>query len=161
MYKQQNLPTQYRLGVGVMLINSDKKVFVGQRVDRFSDAWQMPQGGINEGEDPLAAALRELEEETGINDVEVVAQTADWINYDLPRELIPELWGGKYKGQKQLWYLMRINGGDDKINLQTEVPEFVKWKWVEPSVLPDIIVEFKKDLYSFLVNYFQPFIDKL
>ncbi len=161
MHDPNNIPTKYRLGVGIMLINAEKKVFVGQRADRFSDAWQMPQGGIDEGEEPLTAALRELEEEVGTNDAELIASTSDWIKYDLPVEIIPELWDGKYRGQKQMWYLMRLNGGDSKINLQTKIPEFVKWKWIEPEILPEVIVEFKKELYQKLVDYFKPIISKL
>jgi putative (di)nucleoside polyphosphate hydrolase len=149
------LPTEYRLGVGIMLINSDKKVFVGQRADRFTDAWQMPQGGIDEGEEPLTAALRELYEEVGVKDVEVIASTKEWITYNLPEDLIPELWNGKYRGQKQMWYLMRLKGGDELININTEIPEFVKWKWLDLKELPDVIVEFKKDLYTQLVLEFQ------
>ncbi len=161
MTENNNLPTEYRLGVGIMLINSDKRVFVGQRADRFSDAWQMPQGGIDEGEEPLAAALRELKEEVGTNDVEIISQTKDWIHYDLPVDLIPELWGGRYRGQKQMWYLMKLNGGDEKINLLTEIPEFTTWKWVNIDDLPDVIVEFKKELYQKLVLEFKGAIARL
>ena len=161
MSNQQALPTKYRLGVGIMLINHDKKVFVGQRADRFSDAWQMPQGGIDEGEEPLVAALRELKEEVGTNDVEIISQTKDWVYYDLPVDLIPELWGGRYRGQKQMWYLMKLNGGDEKINLLTETPEFTIWKWVNIDDLPEVIVEFKKELYQKLVLEFKGAIARL
>jgi putative (di)nucleoside polyphosphate hydrolase len=161
MPNPQNLPTKYRHGVGIMLINSEKKVFVGQRSDRFSDAWQMPQGGIDGNEDPLAAALRELKEEVGTNHVDVIASTPDWISYDLPAEIIHELWDGQYRGQKQIWYLMRLKGGDEQIDLKTDIQEFIKWKWIEPESLPDVIVEFKKELYKSLLAYFNPFIEKL
>jgi putative (di)nucleoside polyphosphate hydrolase len=161
MSNQQALPTKYRLGVGIMLINHDKKVFVGQRADRFSDAWQMPQGGIDEGEEPLAAALRELQEEVGTSSVDVIASTEDWVSYDLPIEIIHELWNGQYRGQKQIWYLMRLKGGNEQINIATEVPEFIQWKWVELEILPEVIVEFKKELYQKLVEYFKPMIANL
>ncbi len=152
------LPTEYRLGVGIMLINSENKVFVGQRADRFADAWQMPQGGIDLGEEPVDAALRELYEEVGVKNVEILASTKDWISYDLPHDLIPELWNGKYRGQKQMWFLMRMKGGDELINIKTEIPEFVKWKWIDLKELPNVIVEFKRELYVQLVNYFYKFL---
>lgn len=161
MASNNHLPTEYRECVGIVLINHEKKVFVGQRVDKISDAWQMPQGGIENGEEPLKAALRELEEEVGTNNVEVIAQTSDWLYYDLPEDLVPKLWGGKFRGQKQKWFLMRLNGDDDQINIKTAIPEFLKWKWIEPNLLPEVIIEFKRDLYIELVKYFTPFIKEL
>lgn len=139
----------YRKNVGVMVINAQGHVWVGQRTDRYRDAWQMPQGGVDKGEDARAAALRELEEETSIPAalVEVVAETADWLPYDLPHDLIPKLWKGKYRGQKQKWFLLRFTGSDTVINLDTAAPEFSAWKWMDPADLPDAIVPFKRDVY--------------
>ncbi|MEL6450419.1 MAG: RNA pyrophosphohydrolase [Pseudomonadota bacterium] len=139
----------YRKNVGVMVINAQGHVWVGQRTDRYRDAWQMPQGGVDKGEDARAAALRELEEETSIPAalVEVVAETADWLPYDLPHDLIPKLWKGKYRGQKQKWFLLRFTGSDTVINLDTAEPEFSAWKWMDPADLPDAIVPFKRDVY--------------
>jgi len=133
-----------------MLINAAKHVWVGQRLDYRYDAWQMPQGGIDEGEDVEAAALRELAEETGIGAplVEIVARAPTELLYDLPPHLIGELWKGKYRGQRQTWFLMRFLGQDTDVNLETHHPEFAQWKWVEPQTLPSIIVPFKRKLYE-------------
>ncbi|WP_299046872.1 RNA pyrophosphohydrolase [uncultured Tateyamaria sp.] len=140
----------YRKNVGVMVMNADGLVWVGQRTDRYRDAWQMPQGGVDKGEDARDAALRELEEETSIPAalVEVVAETADWLPYELPHDLIPKLWKGKYRGQKQKWFLLRFTGCDDIINLETAHPEFSAWKWMTPADLPAAIVPFKRDVYE-------------
>ena len=140
----------YRKNVGVMVINAAGLVWVGQRTDRYQDAWQMPQGGVDKGEDARTAALRELEEETSIPAalVEVVAETDDWLPYELPHDLIPKLWKGKYRGQKQKWFLMRFDGADDVIDLETEHQEFSAWKWMAPADLPDAIVPFKRDVYE-------------
>jgi putative (di)nucleoside polyphosphate hydrolase len=148
---------QYRRGVGVMLLNGQGKVFVGARIDNTDEAWQMPQGGIDAGEDdPWQTALRELEEETGIPPhlVERVADCAERLNYDLPDDLRPKLWGGKYKGQDQDWYLARFLGRDSDVNIATEHPEFREWKWIEPAQLPDLIVPFKRELYRRLLREF-------
>ncbi|HEX8937336.1 MAG TPA: RNA pyrophosphohydrolase [Sphingomicrobium sp.] len=148
---------RYRRGVGVMLLNSEGKVFVGARIDNTDEAWQMPQGGIDEGEDdPWATALRELEEETGIRPdlVERIADCPERLKYDLPEELRPRLWGGKYKGQDQDWYIARFLGRDDDINIATEHPEFREWKWIEPAQLPELIVPFKRALYRRLLEEF-------
>ncbi len=146
----------YRRGVGVMLLNTDKQVWVGRRIDNPTDAWQMPQGGIDEGEDPWATALRELEEETGIPPHLVirVSECAERLRYDLPPELQGKLWGGKWKGQVQDWYLCRFFGRDSDVNIATEHPEFSEWKWVDPADLPDLIVPFKRDLYRRLLAEF-------
>jgi putative (di)nucleoside polyphosphate hydrolase len=144
----------YRRGVGVVLLNGDGKVFVAQRIDTEETAWQMPQGGIDKGEDPLEAALRELEEETGTNKAELIAETDDWLRYDLPDDLQSRVWKGKYRGQEQLWYLMRFTGTDADINIETDHPEFSEWKWADFHSLPDMIVGFKRDLYRQIVDAF-------
>jgi putative (di)nucleoside polyphosphate hydrolase len=147
----------YRRGVGVMLLNRDGKVFVGARIDNTDDAWQMPQGGIDEDEDPWATALRELEEETGIKAelVERIADCPDRLRYDLPEELQGKLWGGKWKGQLQDWYLARFLGEDSDIDIAAHgTPEFREWRWVEPARLPDLIVPFKRPLYRRLLEDF-------
>jgi putative (di)nucleoside polyphosphate hydrolase len=147
---------RYRRGVGVMLLNREGKVFVGARIDNTDEAWQMPQGGIDKGEEPWATALRELEEETGIAPhlVERIADCPERLKYDLPDELRPELWGGKYKGQDQDWFLARFLGRDSDINIATKHPEFREWKWIDPQQLPDLIVPFKRDLYRQLLLEF-------
>ena len=146
----------YRLNVGIMLINHDGLVFVGQRRDNHSDAWQMPQGGIDDGENPKEAALRELHEETGIptNLVQVLEVSENWISYDLPKDLISQLWGGRFRGQKQKWYLMRFLGSDTEVNIQTETPEFSAWKWIPPDALVKNIVPFKKSVYQKVLSEF-------
>lgn len=138
----------YRPGVGVMLLNADDQVFVGQRLDSTLEAWQMPQGGIDEGEDPVTAAFREMEEEIGTAKADIIAESRGWLCYDLPDDLIGKLWGGRYCGQRQKWYAMRFLGHDSDINLQTEHPEFRSWRWVEASHLPQLIVPFKRKLYE-------------
>ena len=151
----ENLP--YRANVGVMVLNKSGDVFVAQRLEHYANAWQMPQGGIDPGEGPAEAALRELEEETGINSSKVVilAETQNWIPYELPPDLIPKLWNGKYRGQKQKWFLMRFLGEDTDIDIETEEPEFSSWKWIAPSALPDAIVPFKRDVYVAVLEAFQ------
>ena len=146
----------YRLNVDIMLINHDGLVFVGQRRDNHSDAWQMPQGGIDDGENPKEAALRELHEETGIptNLVQVLEVSENWISYDLPKDLISQLWGGRFRGQKQKWYLMRFLGSDAEVNIQTETPEFSAWKWIPPDALVENIVPFKKSVYQKVLSEF-------
>ena len=147
----------YRPNVGVMLINADGHVWVGQRSDRHKDAWQMPQGGIDQGEDPRTAVLRELEEETGVTAdlVDVVAETDGWLAYDLPVDLVPEIWGGKWRGQEQKWFLFRFNGTDDQINIDTDHPEFSTWKWLPGDQLVDNIVPFKREVYARVVDAFR------
>jgi putative (di)nucleoside polyphosphate hydrolase len=145
---------EYRRGVGVMLLNADKQVWVGRRIDNTDEAWQMPQGGIDEGEAPWATALRELEEETGIPPhlVERIAECPERLRYDLPEELRPHLWGGKWRGQEQDWFLCRFLGRTSDVNIAAADPEFCDWKWVPARELPEIIVPFKRDLYRCLIE---------
>jgi putative (di)nucleoside polyphosphate hydrolase len=140
----------YRPAAGIMLINAEGKVFVGQRMDSTLEAWQMPQGGIDEGEDALAAALRELGEETGIaaDKVELIATAEEELRYDLPDELIGKLWKGRYRGQRQTWFLFRFLGTDSDVDIATEHQEFRAWRWADPVDLPAMIVPFKKALYE-------------
>ena len=150
----------YRRGVGVMLINAENKVWVGARIDNRADAWQMPQGGIDEGEEPWETALRELEEETGIPAglVEQVAEASERLRYRLPDELIGVIWKERWVGQEQDWFLCRFLGSDSDVNIETENPEFREWKWAEPRELPDLIVPFKRELYARIVSEFSPFL---
>lgn len=149
---------KYRPNVGIMLINRDKKVFVAQRIDTPGPAWQMPQGGIDAGEDELQAVFRELEEEIGTDKVEIIAQSPDWLYYDLPKALQEKLWNGDYVGQKQKWFLMRFLGNDADINLNTAHPEFLRWQWVEPERLPTLAIDFKQVLYAKILKIFEPFL---
>ncbi|MDQ2878555.1 MAG: RNA pyrophosphohydrolase [Pseudomonadota bacterium] len=146
----------YRPCAGVMLRNRDGRVFVGQRLDTVMDAWQMPQGGIEPGEDALTAAVRELREETGIaaNKVSMVAEAPDELHYDLPPELVGKMWKGKYRGQRQRWFLFDFLGEDTDIDLATAHPEFGAWRWVDPAELPALIVPFKRALYEEVIAAF-------
>ncbi len=150
----------YRPAAGIMLLNADNKVWVGKRIDNIAEAWQMPQGGLDPGEDPQTGALRELEEETGISPtmVEIIAVAPRTLDYDLPDNLVGKLWKGKYRGQRQTWYLMRFIGDDADIDLQTRHPEFNAWKWAEPGHLPDMIVPFKQQLYRDVLDIFAPWL---
>jgi len=153
--KAEKLP--YRPCVGVVLIDRRGMIFAGRRKDTDAPAWQMPQGGIDKGEDPEAAALRELQEEAGVRPdrVEVMGRTPDWVTYDLPPELLGKVWGGKYRGQKQLWFLLRFLGEDAEIDIATEHPEFRDWRWVTADEMLEAIVPFKRAVYAEVVAAFR------
>lgn len=150
----------YRPCVGLMLMNAEGNIFVGQRNDRHKDAWQMPQGGVDKGEDPRDAALRELWEETGVTAdlVEIVAETDGWLPYDLPHEIVPNIWKGRFRGQEQKWFLLRFTGNDGQINIATDHPEFTRWKWQEPGKLITEIVPFKRAVYEQVVDAFADYL---
>lgn len=150
----------YRPNVGIMLVNSRGQAFAAQRIDNPGPAWQMPQGGIDKGEAPGAAALRELEEETGIDRglVTVLAKSKTWLTYDLPHSLVPKIWKGRWRGQKQRWYLMRYTGVDEQINIATEHPEFSQWAWLDPDELIEKIVPFKREVYAQVFCEFRPYL---
>jgi putative (di)nucleoside polyphosphate hydrolase len=143
-----------------MIVNRDGKVFVGQRLDSVLEAWQMPQGGIDAGEQPLVAAIREVDEETGIapDKVELLAEAPDWLTYDLPPELIDKVWKGKWRGQRQRWFLFRFTGEDSDVNIATEEPEFRAWRWVDPDDVPTLIVPFKQQLYRDVLAAFREYL---
>tara|TARA_B100001123_G_C15207585_1_gene985885 strand:+ start:740 stop:1213 length:474 start_codon:yes stop_codon:yes gene_type:complete len=144
--KNNNLPL--RNGVGIALLNKKNKIFVGKRIDNPKNSWQMPQGGIDEGENLLAAAKRELEEETSIKSVILLKELDEWLEYNLPQNLMGKIWQGKYRGQRQKWFIMKFQGKDEEINVKTKKPEFFEWKWVEPSKLSNIVVNFKLNIYK-------------
>ena len=147
----------YRPCVGIVLVNGAGMIFAAQRLDSEMAAWQMPQGGVDDGETPREAALRELWEETGVTQelVSVEAETQDWLPYELPHHLVPRLWKGQFRGQKQRWFLMRFHGRDDQINIETEHPEFSEWTWIDPDELIAKIVPFKRDVYSKVMSEFR------
>ena len=146
MKNRKELPL--RIGVGIVLLNHENNVFVGKRIDNPANSWQMPQGGVDENEDFLRAAKRELEEETGVRTVKVIKELNEWQTYDLPINLLGKLWKGKYRGQKQKWFIMRFLGKNDEINIRTNKPEFLDWKWIKPSDLPGVAVDFKINIYK-------------
>ena len=137
-----------RIGVGIILLNKKNKVFVGKRIDNPKNFWQMPQGGIDKNENLYEAAKRELEEETSIKSVKLIKELDKWLSYDLPSNLLGKIWKGKYRGQKQKWFVMRFLGEDNEINIKTENPEFLEWKWIEFTKLPSVVVNFKVDVYE-------------
>ncbi len=137
----------YRPGVGIFLLNAAGEVFVARRIDTRQEAWQMPQGGIDEGETPRQAVLREMAEEIGTDNAKFLAESRDWLSYDLPPELASRVWKGRYRGQKQKWFALRFLGQDSDINLETPKPEFLTWRWLPADRLPDLIVPFKRALY--------------
>ena len=146
MNKNNQLPL--RIGVGIVLLNHENNIFVGKRIDNPKDSWQMPQGGVDQNENFMQAARRELEEETGIKSVKLIKALDGWLNYDLPENLLGKLWNGKYRGQKQKWFVMKFLGKTDEINVKTKNPEFFDWKWIKPSELTKIVVNFKVDIYK-------------
>ena len=150
MKNKKELPL--RLGVGIALLNHENKIFVGKRIDNPENSWQMPQGGVDKNEDFLQAAKRELEEETSVRTVEVIKVLNEWLTYDLPKNLLGKLWKGKYRGQKQKWFIMKFLGKNDEINIRTKKPEFLDWKWIKPSDLPGVAVNFKVSIYKKLVE---------
>jgi putative (di)nucleoside polyphosphate hydrolase len=145
-YLKRFLP--YRPGIGIVLVNNDNLVFVARRLDTPLNAWQMPQGGIEKRERPDDAVFRELKEEIGTNHIKIIAKTAHWHHYDLPKELVKKVWGGRFRGQKQKWFACRFLGQDSDINLQTENPEFCDWRWTEAKDLPHLAVSFKRNTYE-------------
>ena len=150
----------YRLGVGMMIINNKKEVFLARRIDTKWEAWQMPQGGIDTGETPSAAAMREMAEEIGCSKGTILAESKYWYSYDIPKQLLPKLWDGNFRGQKQKWFLIRFDGVDSEINLDTHDPEFDSWKWAALDEVIDIIVPFKRKLYNAVIKEFYHLITK-
>ena len=146
--KFKNLPL--RSGVGIVVLNKDNKVFVAKRIDNPKNFWQMPQGGIDAGENFLSAAYRELEEETSIKSVKLIHEIDEITTYLLPKHLLGVIWKGKYKGQKQKWFLMRFLGNDNEININTNKPEFLEWKWIDLDMITDVVVDFKLEVYKTL-----------
>ena len=157
MTPEQIAALPYRPCVGIMLINDAGLIFAARRIDSKLPAWQMPQGGIDPGEDPAKAALRELHEETSIPSTLVapLARTRNWLAYDIPPDMVPGIWGGKYRGQKQHWFLKRYLGRDDQIDLDTDHPEFSDWRWIASGELLDKIVPFKRDIYAQVISEFR------
>ena len=145
-----------RTGVGIVVLNSDNKIFVGKRKDNPKNNWQMPQGGVDQGEELIAAMKRELMEETGIKNIKILKEFNYWLEYELPKNLVGIIWKGKFRGQKQKWFIVRFLGKDDEINLNTKHPEFIDWKWLDIKKLPEVIVHFKK---IFIRKFNQKFIN--
>ena len=154
---QNKLPL--RTGVGAIVLNNKNQVFVGKRKDNPIDKWQMPQGGVNENENLLSAMKRELYEETSIKNIKVLKELDQWLTYELPKNLLGIIWKGKFRGQKQKWFITRFVGFDSEINLNTKNPEFIEWRWLEINELPSVIVDFKKDIYVKLLLRSKKFID--
>ena len=144
--KNEDLP--FRNGVGIAVLNKENKIFVAKRIDNSKNFWQMPQGGVDSGEDYLSAAYRELKEETSIENVELIQEFEGTLTYDLPEHLLGVIWKGKYKGQKQKWFLMRYLGDNSDINIQTEKPEFLDWKWIDLDLITEVVVDFKLHIYK-------------
>ena len=140
-----------RIGVGAIVLNNQNKVFVGKRKDNPINKWQMPQGGVDKNESFLAAMKRELDEETSIKNIKIIKELDGWFQYELPKDLLGIVWKGKFRGQKQKWFVVRFTGDESEINLKTKHPEFIEWKWVEMNELPKIIVDFKKNIYEKLL----------
>ena len=155
--KHKDLP--YRTGVGIVVLNSKNKVFVGKRKDNPFDKWQMPQGGVDLNEPLVVAMKRELEEETSIKNIKVLKELNQWLEYDLPKNLIGKIWKGKYKGQKQKWFIVKFVGEENEININTKYPEFIEWKWIDMDLLPELIVNFKKHIYEDILTELKKYIN--
>ena len=154
---QNKLPL--RIGVGAIVLNNNNQVFVGKRKDNPIDKWQMPQGGVNDNEDLINAMRRELHEETSIKNIKILKEIQNIYQYELPKNLVGVIWKGKFRGQKQKWFITKFLGEDDEINLDTQHPEFIDWKWIDPQDLPKVIVDFKKELYLNLLKEINQLID--
>ena len=148
-----------RLGVGAIVLNKENQVFVGKRKDNPIDKWQMPQGGVNEGENLVDAMKRELKEETGIQNIKILNEIDGWFEYELPNYLLGKIWRGKFRGQKQKWFIVKFLGNDEEINLEKYKPEFIEWKWLDIENLPNVIVDFKKKVYEKLLPKIRDFIN--
>ena len=148
-----------RLGVGMIVLNGKNQVFVGKRKDNPIDKWQMPQGGVNEGENLIDAMKRELQEETGIQNIEILNEIDGWFEYELPNYLLGKIWRGKYRGQKQKWFIVKFLGDDQEINLELDKPEFIEWRWLDIENLPNVIVDFKRRVYEQLLPKIRKFIN--
>ena len=147
-YKQLPL----RIGVGIVLLNNENKVFVGKRIDNPANFWQMPQGGVDDNENLLYAANRELKEETSVESVKFIKEIDNWLTYELPKNLLGKIWKGKYRGQKQKWFIMRFVGDEEEINIKTKNAEFKEWKWIDVNQLLKVVVSFKLDVYKSIVK---------
>tara|TARA_Y100001958_G_scaffold143305_1_gene120234 strand:+ start:1180 stop:1650 length:471 start_codon:yes stop_codon:yes gene_type:complete len=154
---KQTLPM--RIGVGIILLNNNNHVFVGKRKDNPGNKWQMPQGGVDKGENFITAMKRELYEETSIKNIKIIKELEKIYEYELPKNLVGIIWKGKFRGQKQKWFIVKFLGQDSEINLETKNPEFIEWQWVEPQKLPNLIVDFKKNLYTKLLKEINLFIN--
>ena len=148
-----------RTGVGIIVLNNNNQVFVGKRKDNPGDKWQMPQGGVDKGEDFITAMRRELIEETSIKNIKILKEIQNMYQYELPKNLVGIIWKGKFRGQRQKWFITKFLGKDDEINLDTQHPEFIDWKWIDPNDLPEVIVDFKKELYLNLLKEINQVID--
>ena len=148
-----------RIGVGAIVLNKKNQVFVGKRKDNPVDKWQMPQGGVNDGEDLTSAMKRELNEETGIQNIKILNEIDGWFEYELPNYLLGKIWRGKFRGQKQKWFIVKFLGNDEEINLEKDKPEFIEWKWLDIEKLPNVIVDFKKKVYEKLLPKIRNFIN--
>ena len=148
-----------RTGVGIIVLNNNNQVFVGKRKDNPGDKWQMPQGGVDKGEDFITAMRRELIEETSIKNIKILKEIQNMYQYELPKNLVGIIWKGKFRGQRQKWFITKFLGKDDEINLNTQHPEFIDWKWIDPQDLPEVIVDFKKKLYLNLLKEINQVID--
>jgi len=148
-----------RIGVGVIVLNDKNEIFVGKRKDNPVDKWQMPQGGVDKNENFLTAMKRELEEETSIKNIKILKELDGWFEYELPENLLGIIWKGKFRGQKQKWFIVKFSGNENEINLKTKIPEFIEWKWITIDELPKVIVDFKKNMYERIVVELKNFID--